>query len=380
MTFIHQQKDWPAFQWDLEALEPHLAKVKQQLNFLFTQLSTLPPALQDKAELESFTREILATSSFEGEDFCQEEVRSALAKRLKIDISEIMPASPIIEGYTNLLLDAVKNSASPLTAERLFAWHSYINPTGHLGMRTILSGAWSTAVVGMKQVISGHFRHERLSYEPPVPTQLAGNMKTLIEWINLPSNHPAASTAIPNKKNLDPILEAGIAYLWLVAIHPFDSNNGLFGQTIADYVLARSNNEPRHFYSISAPVQRDRKVYYNALESSLKGGLNITPWLLNFLQTCQKAIATSLESFNYILHKVKIWENASLHPVNPRQKKVLHYILDYSLPGITTMNYAKIAKCSPDTALRDIRELNEYGITRRSKAGGRSTSYELIAI
>ena len=380
MTFIHQEKTWPDFQWDMEILDPLLTEVKQKLNFLFTQLATFPPALQDKAELESLTKEVLATSSFEGEHFCQEEVRSALAKHLKIDIGEIMPASPIVEGYTQLILDAVKNSGNPLNAERLFAWHSFINPSGQLGMRTILSGAWRSAVTGMKQVITGHFRHERLSYEPPMPTHLSGNMKALIEWINLPSCGPCASNATPNKQGLDPILEAGIGYLWLVAIHPFDSHNGLFGQTLADYVLARNNNEPRHFYSISAPVQRNRKTYYNALESSLRGGMNITPWLVDFLQTVQKAIKASLESFNYILHKAKTWENASLYPVNQRQKKVLHYLLDYSLPGITTMKYAKIAKCSPDTALRDIRELNEFGITKRSLAGGRSTSYELIVL
>ncbi len=378
MTFIHQEKTWPDFQWDVEILDPLLAEVKQKLNFLFTQLATFPPALQAKAELESLTREVLATSSFEGQDFCQEEVRSALAKRLQINIGEVMPASSLVEGYAELILDAVKNSANPLTAERLFAWHSFINPSGQLGMRTILSGAWRSAKIGMKQVISGHFRHERLSYEPPLPTHLSGNMKALIDWINVSADDPCACWVIPKKQYLDPILEAGIAYLWLVAIHPFDSNNGLFGQTLADYVLARSNNEPRHFYSISAPVQRNRKAYYKALESSLRGGMNITPWLLDFLQTVQKAINTSLESFNYILHKAKMWENASLYPVNQRQKKVLHYLLDYSLPSITTMKYAKIAKCSPDTALRDIRELNEFGITKRSKAGGRSTNYELV--
>lgn len=378
MKFIHQQKGWPGFKWDMMALLDPLVKATHKHGILLGQLSGLAPSLRAKAELESLTREILATASFEGWELKQDSVRSALAQKLGIDIGDTVEPDPLSNGYAILLIDAIKNYDQPLSAERLFAWHSYINPS-YGGMRSIINGAWRSAITGVKQVFSGHLRHEIMAYEPPEPSRLPANMQAFIDWHNLPSLSLEAKVSTPVKYALHPVLEAGIAYLWLVAIHPFERHNGLFGQALADGVLSRYADYHGHFYSMSVQVAKNRKEYYSVLEKSLRNSLDITPWLLLFIETMGKAVEESLSIFSNILNKVLTWESASEFSLNQRQKQILHFMLDNSRQEITTQTYAKNAKCSPDTALRDIRDMVNFGILNISPARGRKTTYLLTA-
>lgn len=376
MEYIYQQEGWPNFKWDMLALLDPLVKASHKRGILLGQLSALSPSLRDKAELESLTLEIIAASHLEGWNLKQEDVRSALAQKLGIDIGETVQPDSLSMGCASLLLDAIKNAEQPLTIERLFEWDSYIHPTEPDGVRSKITGAWRTAIIGVKQVLNGHLRHET-SYEPPEESQLPENMHAFLNWYNLPCLLPEAKLTLPPKYALDPILEAGIAYLWMVAIHPFDRHNGLFGQALADSILAHYSDYHGQFYSMSAQTQKDRKRYYSALEQSLKNDLDITPWLLMFIETLDKALAEALKKFSIILKKVLALESASVFPLNHRQKHVLYVMLDSSRQSITTKSYAKKAKCSPDTALRDIRDMLEFGILERSPARGRNTNYLL---
>ena len=377
MGYIHQEKDWPGFTWDTLLLLDPLVRTTHKHGILLGQLSGLAPGLRAKAELESLTREILATASIEGWDLKQEAVRSALAKKLGIDIGETVKPDSLSSGYAALLVDAVKNTEEPLSAERLFAWSFYINPPGEGGMRFKINEAWSNAVTGMKQVLSGHFRQELVSYEPPGPDRLPGNLKMFIDWYNLPYLAQEAKTSVPPKYAIHPFLEAGIVYLWLAAIHPFEKNNELFAQALTDSVLSRYASYHGHFYSFSAQIQKNKKYYYSVLEKTLCSGLNITPWLLLFIETMEKAVDDALSVFSDILAKVLAWESASLFPLNQRQKQILNLMLDTSRKSITTKAYAKNAKCSPDTALRDIRDMVAFGLLLKSPDGGRKTTYML---
>ena len=377
MKYIHQERGWPGFKWDMMILLDPLVKATHKHGILLGQLSGLAPSLRAKAELESLTREILAAAAFEGWDLKQDCVRSALAQKLGIDIVDSVEPDPLSAGYATLLIDAVKNADNPLSAERLFAWHSYINPPGSGRMRSFINGAWRTAITGVKQVFSGHLRHELMSYEPPEPSRLPANMQAFIDWYNLSYLAPEAKLSTPHKYAIHPVLEAGIAYLWLVAIHPFDRHNGVFGQALADSVLSRYSDYHGHFYSMSVQVEKDRKYYYSTLEKSLRNGMDITPWLLLFIETLDKAVDEALAIFSDILEKVLAWESASEFPLNQRQKQVLHFMLDNACEDISTPAYARIAKCSPDTALRDIRDMVSFGLFSRSPSGGRKTNYFL---
>lgn len=377
MNYIYQQTGWPHFKWDMMALLDPLVKASYHQGILLGRLSALSPSIRGKAELESLTREILATASFEGWNLNHEAVRSALARKLGIDIGETVQPDPLSMGYSTLLLDAVKNAEKPLTTERLFEWHEYIHPTEAGGVRSKITSAWRTAITGVKQVITGHLLYELMSYEPPEASHLSENMQAFIDWYNLPCLSPEAKVSVPPKYALHPMLEAGIAYLWMVAIHPFERRNGLFGQALADSVLSRYADCQGQFYSMSVQVGKNRKLYYSALEQSLKNDLDITPWLHMFIETLDKAFLESLEMFSGIVKKVQNLEIASEFTLNRRQKLILHFMLDGSRQSITTGAYAKKTKCSPDTALRDIRDMVGFGLLERGPAGGRKTTYLL---
>ena len=377
MGYIHQEENWPGFTWDTMLLLDPLVRTTHKHGILLGQISGLAPGLRAKAELESLTREILATASIEGWDLKQEAVRSALAQKLGIDIGETVKPDPLSSGYAALLVDAVKNTEEPLSAERLFAWNFYLNPPENGGMRFKINEAWNSAVTGVKQVLSGHSRQETICYEPPGPERLPGNLKTFIDWYNLPYLAPEAKTSVPPKHAIHPFIEAGIVYLWLTAIRPFERNNGLFAQALTDSLLSRYASYHGHFYSFSAQIQKDKKQYYSILGKSLWSGLDITPWLLLFIETMEKAIHDALNVFSDILTKVLAWESASLFPLNQRQKQILHLMLDTSRKSITTNTYAKSAKCSLDTALRDIRDMAGFGLLLKSPDRGRKTTYML---
>lgn len=364
MRYIHERPEWPCFQWDIEQLAGLLAAVRHRQGLLLGRMGTLGFSIQAEAGLETLTEDVVKSSAIEGERLDSTLVRSSLARRLGLDTGGLAPVSRHIEGIVEMMLDATQRYAEPLTKERLVGWHAALFPTGFSGARKVTVGAWRTPEAGAMQVVSGYVGHERVHFEAPAAERLDKEMGLFLDWFNAPLD-------------LDPVLKAGIAHLWFVTIHPFEDGNGRIARAIADCALARADSGPRRFYSMSGRIERERKDYYEVLERTQHGELDITPWLYWFLNCLGRAIDNADETLAVVLRKARVWQRANQYPLNDRQRGMLNRLLDDFAGNLTSGKYAKLAKCSPDTALRDIRELMEYGILRQSGKGGRSTSYEL---
>ena len=364
MTYIHEQADWPNLRWSNEELAQPLAAVRHRQGRLIGRMEALGFALREEAVLHALTEDVLKTSEIEGEVLDREQVRSSIARRLGMDIGGLVEASRNVEGVVEMMLDATQNYAQPLTAERLFGWHAALFPTGRSGMSRITVGAWRTAKGGPIQVVSGSIGRERVHYEAPVSERMDTEMTRFLEWFE---------TATP-----DPVLKAGIAHLWFLTIHPFDDGNGRIARAIADQTLARAEGTAQRFYSMSAQIQTERKAYYNMLESTQKGALDITPWLLWFIACLDRAFDGAETILASAMRKARFWESVAAQPLNERQHKVINRLLDGFEGKLTNAKWAAMTKASADTALRDINDLVQRGILVRDAAGGRSTSYSLV--
>ena len=363
MTYIHQQRDWPRFHWNEGRLLPLLAKVRHQQGRLLGQMEGLGFHLRGEANLESLTSEVIGSSAIEGEKLNPEEVRSSIARRLGIAHAGTAPASRHVEGVVEMMLDATRKFDQALTGERLFSWHAALFPTGRSGMQRITVGAWRNEEAGPMQVVSGSMGRERVHFEAPEAHLLDDEIARFLEWFE-------------GAEAIDPVLKAGIAHFWFVTIHPFEDGNGRIARAIADMALARADGVADRFYSMSSQIERERKQYYDSLESSQRGGMDITLWLEWFLGCLERALEQAQENLQSILRKARIWERINQDgPVNERQHVVINRLLDGFEGKLSTSKYAKLAKCSPDTALRDINELIERKILAREAGGGRSTGY-----
>ena len=320
--------------------------------------------LQNEAFLETLTVEILKTNEIEGIVLNKEEVRSSIARRLGIDVGGLPPINRNIEGIVDMMFDATKNFEKPLTKKRLFDWHFAMFPMGRSGMYEIIVGNWRDDSTGPMQVVSGAMGKEKVHYQAPPATIIDKEMTVFLDWFN-------------NKKDIDLVLKASIAHLWFVTLHPFEDGNGRIARAVTDMLLACSDGLPQRFYSMSSQIQKDRKSYYDVLEKTQKGNLDITEWIYWFLNTLQKAIINSEETLALVIRKHKFWNTYGSLIKNERQKKVLNKLLDGFTGNLTTSKWAKINKCSQDTALRDIQDLIGKGILVKSNSGGRSTKYEL---
>jgi Fic family protein len=320
--------------------------------------------LQQEAVLETLTTDVLKSSEIEGEKLDAEQVRSSIARRLGMDIGALKPADRDIEGVVEMMLDATRHYDQPLTSERLFAWHASLFPTGRSGMTKIGAGAWRDDSTGPMQVVSGAIGKEHVHFEAPKADRLDQEMRGFLHWFETDSG-------------IDPVLKAGMAHLWFVTIHPFDDGNGRIARVIADLALARSENSPQRFYSVSAQIRQERQAYYDILEETQKGTMDITPWMDWFLGCLGQAIGGAQFTLSAVLAKARFWERVQGVALNNRQRLVLNRLLDGFEGKFTTSKYAKLAKCSQDTALRDILPLVERGILVRNPEGGRSTSYAL---
>jgi Fic family protein len=283
-----------------------------------------------------------------------------------LDAGGLLPVDRDIEGIVELILDATNNYESPLTDERLFGWHAALFPTGRSGLARITVGAWRTDRSGPMQVVSGNYRHERIHFQAPAAKRLAKEMKAFLDWYNADA---------PN----DLVLKAGIAHLWFVSIHPFDDGNGRIARAIADQTLARSEQTAQRFYSMSSQIRKERKAYYDILEEKQKADLEITPWLNWFLGCLDRAFDSAEAILENVLRKARFWEKYVQESLNDRQRAMINRLLDGFEGKLTSSKWAKITKCSQDTALRDIGELVQQGILNKDPAGGRSTSYSLAA-
>lgn len=362
--YIYQQAEWPNFIWNVEELSNLLAEVRNKQGRLIGKMEALGFNLQNEAFLETLTADILKTNEIEGIILNKAEVCSSVARRLGIDVGGLSPLNRYIEGIVDMMFDATNNFKKPLTKERLFDWHYALFPTGRSGMNKIIVGNWRDDSTGPMQVVSGAMGKEKIHYQAPPAKIIDNEMAVFLEWIN-------------SKENIDLVLKAGIAHLWFVTLHPFEDGNGRIARAIADMLLARSDGLPQRFYSMSSQIQKERKSYYKTLEKTQKGKLDITGWIHWFLKTLLKAIIHSEETLALVIRKHKFWNTYGAQIKNERQKKILNKLLEGFTGHLTTSKWAKMAKCSQDTALRDIQDLIDKGILVKSDSGGRSTKYEL---
>lgn len=363
--YIWQDPAWPEWRYDLSRVTTALTDVAQAQGLLLGRLADVGVALRDQASLAALTEDVLKTSEIEGEQLNAQSVRSSIARRLGVDIGALAPVDRHVEGVVEMVLDATINCAGPVTAERLFAWHAALFPTGYSGMSRIEVGVWRDDANGPMQVVSGPIGRQRVHFEAPPASRLNDEMTRFFHWIHNDSDQPA-------------LIKAGLAHLWFVTLHPFDDGNGRIARAIGDLLLARADGSPQRFYSLSAQIQRERSAYYDVLERTQKGSLDITEWLLWFLQTLNRAVGNAQQTVDAVLGKTRFWQRWAGTPLNERQVKLLNRLLDGFEGKLTSSKWAAIAKCSQDTALRDIGELVVLGALRKSAASGRSTAYELI--
>jgi Fic family protein len=363
--YLWEKPDWPGFSWDEKALSALLAQVSREQGRLLGKMDGLGFDLRNEAHLRTLTEDVLKSSEIEGEKLERDQVRSSIARRLGMDVAGLVPADRDVEGVVEMMLDATGKYDHPLTEERLFAWHASLFPTGRSGMHRIRVGAWRDDSTGPMEVVSGVIGKERVHYQAPPSDRLADEMAKLLEWFEGP-------------KDTDPLLTAGLAHLWFVTIHPFDDGNGRIARAIADMALARSEKTGQRFYSMSAQIRLERKDYYNTLEATQKGTLDVTNWQTWFLECLHRAIDGAQETLGAVLFKAQFWERFAKEPLNERQIKVLNRLLDGFEGKLTTSKWAKLAKCSQDTAYRDILDLVDRGALKKDLGGGRSTSYSLL--
>ena len=365
MQYIHEKDDWPAFHWDEAALAAKLAAVRHRQGRLLGRMERLGFDLRNEAMLRTLTQDVVKTSEIEGEILDTEQVRSSIARRLGIDIGALTPADRDVEGVVEMMLDATRNYDKPLTAERLFDWHAALFPTGRSGISRIIVGAWRDDGKGPMQVVSGPIGRERVHYQAPDADRVEAEMTAFLDWFD-------------QKPEMDPVLKAAIAHLWFVTIHPFDDGNGRVARAIADMALARSEGSAQRFYSMSTQIRQERNAYYDRLEATQKGDIDITPWLDWFLDCLDRAFDGAEVILSKVLLKARFWEEQARTPFNSRQHDMLNRLLDGFEGKLTSTKWAKIEKCSPDTALRDINELINQGVLEKDPGGGRSTSYSLV--
>ncbi len=366
MSYIHQLTEWPRFRWDADTLAAPLAAVRHHQGRLIGRMEGLGFPLREEAVLRSMTEEVLKSSEIEGEQLDRDQVRSSIARRLGLEIGALAPVDRNVEGVVEMMVDATQNYLAPLTAERLFGWQAALFPTGRSGMARIAVGAWRRDAAGPMQVVSGTMGHERVHFEAPAADRLAEEMDGFLAWFD--GDH-----------GLDPVIAAAVAHLWFVTIHPFDDGNGRIARAIADMALARSERTPQRFYSMSSQIRAERKAYYDVLERTQRGDLDITGWIAWFLACLDRAFAGADQILASVLRKARFWELHARDGLSERQRLVAERLLNGFEGKLTSSKYATLAKCSQDTAARDIDELARKGVLARDPAGGRSTGYTLIA-
>lgn len=362
--YIWQEDEWPRWRYDLARLSGPLSEVSRAQGMLLGRLADVGMGLRDQVSLTALTEDVLKTSEIEGEKLNLESVRSSIARRLGVDIGAIAPVDRHVEGVVDMVLDATSDAGRPLTAERLCAWHAALFPTGYSGMSKIHVGHWRDDADGPMQVVSGPIHRRQVHYEAPPATSLDAEMVSFLDWANEDTGEPF-------------LVKAGLAHLWLVTLHPFDDGNGRISRAVGDLFLARADRSPQRFYSLSAQIQRERNAYYDILERTQKKTLEVTDWLAWFLGALGRSVASAHTTLDSVMVKARFWQRWAGTPMNERQVKLVNRLLDGFEGKLTSSKWAKIGKCSSDTALRDITELMAVGALRKMPGGGRSTAYEL---
>ncbi len=361
-SYIWEREDWPDFRWDAEALLQPLSRLSHLHGLLNGRMSMLGFNEKSRSLLSAMTDELLSSSEIEGVLLNPNSVRSSIARRLGLEDDGMLVEDHYVEGLVDVMLDAVRNCRKVLSDERFFGWHSALFPLGRSGMHRITVGDWRKGEEPM-QVVSGALGHEKVHYEAPASAEVPAEMERLIEWCN---------TA-----DLSPFIMAAVAHLWFVTIHPFDDGNGRISRTLADMFLSRLDVDSARYYSMSAEINRNKKAYYDVLEKTQKGNLDITEWLLWFFNCLENAIIRASSVIDRTLQKAVYWDRFRDVEINERQRKVINRLWDGFDGKLTTSKWAKMCSCSQDTALRDINDLITKGMLRDSGEGGRNTNYLL---
>lgn len=362
--YIYENPDWPAFVWDNDTVSPLLMSVRNKQGRILGYMSAFGFDFMSQANLETLTLDVLKSSEIEGEILNTEQVRSSLARRLGLEISGLVESDRNVDGVVDMALDATRNYSEPLNKERIVAWHYSLFPRGNGGLYKIKVGDWRDDSKGPMQVVSGSHAKEKVHFQAPQASILDKEMNALFDMIN-------------NDEKIDLVLKAAIAHLWFVTLHPFDDGNGRIARAITDLLLSRSDEQSYRFYSMATQIRKERNAYYEILERTQKGDLDITEWLEWFLNCLLRAIENSLELLSKVIFKNNFWLKNSTKNINERQRIILNLLLDGFEGKLNTSKWAKICKCSPDTALRDIQDLEQKDVLQKLSAGGRSTSYEL---
>ena len=365
-VYIHQRPGWPTFIWNTERISPLLLSVRHRQGKLLGRMESLGFILQDESTLKNLTLEIVKSSEIEGEILDAEQVRSSIARKLGMDIAGLVPTDRYTEGLVEMMLDATQHYNQQLTNERLFGWQAALFPTGRSGLQKIVVGNWrDNEKDNPMQVVSGGMGKEKVHFEAPGAERLDVEMKLFLEWFN-------------KETTVDVVLKAAIAHFWFVTIHPFDDGNGRIARTITDVQLSRADKTSQRFYSMSAQIRKERKEYYDILEKTQKGDLDITDWIIWFLNCMNRSLDVTDETLGATLQKARFWELQANTILNERQKLMLHKMLDGFDGKLNSSKWSKITKTSQDSALRDIQDLVNKKILQKETAGGRSTSYILL--
>jgi len=362
--YIHLLPKWPQFKWEEEQIITILAEVRNLQGRLLGKMGSLGFELQEEAVLETVTLEVVKNHEIEGEALDAASVKSSVARKLGLDFDEQIVPSKQVDGAVEVILDATQKYHQSLTKNRLFGWHNALFPTGRSGIYTITIANWRQPEQGPMQVVSGALGKERIHFEAPSADRIPQEMELFLDWFN---------RDLP----IDPVLKAAIAHLWFLTIHPFDDGNGRLARAITEMQLARSDQNPRRFYSMSNQILTNRKSYYEILENTQKGVLDLTDWLIWFLKALKDSILLSDQILSTILIKAEFWKTHRHRSLNERQRTMINKLFNGFKGKLSTSKWAKMCKCSKDTALRDIKDLEEKGILIKEIGGGRSTRYIL---
>lgn len=368
MPYVHNIPEWPRLTWDIESLAGQLSAVRHRQGLLVGRVAALGLETRQESQLAALTSEVVKSSAIEGEQLPPDEVRSSIARRLGIPMGGLSASSRAVDGVVQMTLDATQRFREPLSDHRLFAWHTALFPVGHgAPPRRMTIGAWRTDARGPMQVVSGSLAEPRVHFEAPEAERVPVEMERFFEWMNTPSV-------------LDPVLCAAVAHFWFVTIHPFDDGNGRIARAIADLALARADGRRERFYSMSAQIDAERSEYYRQLERAQRGGLDITSWIAWFLGCLDRSFARAEGAMERVLRDARVWETVNARGPNDRQRLVLTRMLGDWEGWLTTSKYATLAKCSSDTALRDVKKLLAWGVLVQNEKGGRSISYRLAQV
>lgn len=369
MKYIWQNKLWPNFIWDSDCLLKPLGDIRFSQGSLLAQIRELGFEIQQAARADVLVEEALKTSAIEGEKLDPDAVRSSVGRRLGLPNAGLKDVrDQKADGLVEILLDATMNYSKKMTPERIWGWHAALFPTGYSGMTKISVGKWRDDKQGPMQVISGYIGHGKVHFKAPPAKKLVKEIKAFIPWIN-------------GKNNLDGILKAGLAHLWFVTIHPFDDGNGRIARTLTEMLLAKDENSPKRFYSLSSQVMSERNDYYAILKATQSGTGDITDWMKWFLECMNRAVLNSNTLLEKIMIKARFWKKFARVRLHERQTKVINRLLDAGtggfVGGMKNKKYMGIAHTSRATAQRELADLVQKGILIKMPGGGRSTSYDL---